>query len=188
LRGRWNKRWEIIPVANNHIVPALIVVICCLTNCVTGTKNASYTNYPDEAIHSRFQLNSVNVSVDHVNDNKIAEQMRIIAETYLDAKQNNDTGEDKILLVDITLTQRSFMYNVDLYNTIYAAVDVHDETGIVFARENIYISGKKTIVSAVEQNAILQNVLKRLIKNREKINRRLLKQKNNMDKEEDAGI
>jgi hypothetical protein len=164
-------------MVNNRIVSAVFAAVCCLTNCVTGTKNASYTNYLEEAIHRRFQLNSVNVTVDHVNDHKIAEQMRIIAETYLGAKQNNDIGADKILLVDITLTQRSFMYNVDLYNTIYATVDVHNENGVVFARENIYISGKKTIVSATEQNAILQNVLKRLIKNREKINRQLLQSK-----------
>jgi hypothetical protein len=166
-----------IPVANNRIAPAVIAAVCCLTNCAAGAKNASYANSPDEAVSRRFQLNSVTVTVDHENDRKIAEQTRIIAETYLGAKQNNDTGTDKILLVDITLTQRSFMYNVDLYNTIYAAVDVHNENGIVFARENIYISGKKTIVSVVEQNAILQNALKRLIKNREKIKRQLLQSK-----------
>jgi hypothetical protein len=160
-----------MPGPNNRLAPAVIAVICCLTNCVTGTKNDSYTNYPD-AVPRRFQINSVNVTVDHVNDGKIAEQMRVIAETYLNAGQNNDTAADKILLVDITLAQRSFIYNVDLYNTIYAALDARDENGTVFARENIYISGKRTIVSATEQNAVLRNILKRLIKNREKSDRR----------------
>jgi hypothetical protein len=161
-----------MPGLDNRLMAAAVVVICCLTNCVTGAKNDSYTNYPDEAALRRFQLNSVNVTVDHVNDRKIAEQMYIIAETYLSAKQNYGAEGDKILLIDITLTQRSFMYNIDLYNTIYAAVDARDEKGIVFARENIYISGKRTIISAVEQNSILQNILKRLIKNRGKSNRR----------------
>jgi hypothetical protein len=175
-----------MPLVNNRFVPAVpavIVVICCLASCVTGTKNNFYTNYPDEAILRRLQLNSVNVNVDHVNDSKIAEQMYIIAETYLNAKQNKAIDADKILLVDITLIQRSFMYNVDLYNTIYATVDAHDEEGIVFARENIYTSGKKTIVSVTEQDAILKNILKRLIKKHVKNNRRALNQKNNMDKE-----
>jgi hypothetical protein len=162
---------------NNRIVTAVVVFICCLTNCVTGVKNDSYTNYPGEPIIRRFQINSVDITVDHVNDRKIAEQMRIIAETYLNAKQNNDIEADKILLVDITLTQRSFMYNIDLYNTIYATVNAHDDKGIVFARENIYISGKRTIVSATEQNAVLQNVLKRLIKNQAESNRQKLKHK-----------
>jgi hypothetical protein len=175
-------------MVNNSLVPAVIVVICCLASCVTGIKNNSYTNYPDEAIIRRLQLNSVNVNVDHVNDRKIAEQMHIIAETYLNASQKKYIEADKILLVDITLIQRSFIYNVDLYNTIYATVDAHDEEGIIFARENIYISGKRTIVSVPEQSAVLQNILKRLIKKQAKSNRRALKQKNNMDKEEYAGI
>jgi uncharacterized LabA/DUF88 family protein len=117
----------------------------------------------------------VKVTVDYVNESAIAGQISVIAETYLSEKQNNDVEADKILMVDIILTQRTFMYNIDLYNTIYVTANAHDESGAVFSRESAYISGKKTIVSAMEQNKILRKLLGGMIKNQQNRNRETLR-------------
>jgi hypothetical protein len=138
-------------------------------------QNASYANYPDESYIYLLRLNSVKVTVDYVNENAIAGQIYVIAETYLNAKQNYDMEADKTLIVDITVTQRAFMYNIDIYNTIYVTADAHDESGATFSRESVYISGKKTIVSVTEQNGILRKLLNRMIKNQEKHNRKTMK-------------
>jgi hypothetical protein len=119
----------------------------------------------------------VKVTVDHVNEKGIAEQLYVIAETYLEAGQGGNGETKEELTVDIRLTQRSFMYGIELYNTIYITADARDKSGVILARESKFISGKRSIISATEQNGILRDVLGRMIKEQQRHNKKTLKRK-----------
>jgi hypothetical protein len=138
-----------------------------LCSCVTKTRYSSYSNYPETPFYFVFETGKVAVTADHVNESVVAEQIHMIAETYLKSNQLNDIKADKKLIIDITVAQRSFMYNVELYNTIYVSCVIRDETGFVYGGENEYISGKRTIIAVPEQNAIITRVLKRILKSQQ---------------------
>jgi hypothetical protein len=105
--------------------------------------------------------------VDHVNETVLAEQIRIIAETYLDSRQVYDIPAVDILLIDITIVQRTFMHDVDMFNSIYVSCVLRDKGGKIFGKENEYISGKRTIISSVEQNTVITRVVNRFLDNQQ---------------------
>jgi hypothetical protein len=145
-----------------------LFILFSLGACVTQKRRSSYANYPDPPFYYRLKVNTVTVDIDYVREQGIADQLAVMAETYFNSKQTDGLKEDKTYLVDIAVTQRSFMYDVEMYNSIYLSVMVRDEAGAVFARENEYISGKKTIVSAAEQDSVMYRVLGRMLKDRKK--------------------
>ncbi|GHV96652.1 hypothetical protein AGMMS50293_29720 [Spirochaetia bacterium] len=153
----------------------ILIVLFSVSSCVTKRKHGSWQEYPAVPFFCRYQVADVSVIIDHVREENIAKQLFIIAETHLEANQNYARQSDKTLLLDITVEQRSFMQNVELYNSIYVSCIARDEDGNMYAKENEYISGKQTFVASAEQNIIISRILNRLINQQKKRNRDILK-------------
>jgi len=161
-------------------LPVLLVVFMFAeSSCVTRSQYKSWHEYPKAPFFCRYQINDVSVVIDHVREENIAKQLNLIANTHLESRQRNYQSGDKILLVDIGVEQRSFMQNVELYNSIFVSCVAHDEEGNVYAIENAYISGKRTFIAVTEQNTIIIHVLNRLLKNQQQMLREVRKLEKN---------
>jgi hypothetical protein len=143
-------------------------VILLTASCVTRTVHGSYVNYPAAPFFNDYKLNTVELRVDHVKEDRLAAQLFIIAETWLQSKQGDYPAGDLTLLLDITVEQRSFMHDVELYNAVYVSCVIRDDEGIIYGRENEYISGKRTVIAAAEQHAIITRLLNRILDNQRK--------------------
>ena len=146
----------------------LVGFLVAVSACVTKRQHSSWQEYPPVPFSFRYQIDKVSVIIDHVREENIAQQLSVIAATYMEARQNYERENDKTLLLSITVEQRSFMQNVEMYNSIYVSCIAHDEEGTVYARENEYISGKQTFIAAAEQNIIITRILNRLLGNQQK--------------------
>jgi len=125
---------------------------------------SSWQEYPPIPFFWQYEVNNISVVIDHVREDNIAKQLSVIAETHLDSRQNFTRESGKVLFLDFTVEQRSFMRNVRMYNTLFVSCIARDENGIIYARENEYITGKQTFISATEQNAVITRILNRLLK------------------------
>jgi len=146
----------------------LIGFLITASACVTKRQHSSWQDYPPVPFSFQYKIDKVSVIIDHVREENIAQQLSVIAETYLEAQQNYGRESDKILFLSITVEQRSFMQNVEMYNSIYVSCIIHDEEGTVYGRENEYISDKKTFIAAAEQNTIITRILNRILSNQQK--------------------
>ncbi|GHT92865.1 hypothetical protein FACS1894140_5490 [Spirochaetia bacterium] len=145
---------------------SLLAFFLLLSSCVTGTRHGSFTNYPGIPFFGDYRINSASVTVDHVKEDSIAAQLFTICHILLESKKQYDLEEGKtLLLVDITVEQRSFMHDVDLYNAIYVSCVIRDEAGNIYGRENEYISGKRTVIAAAELDRIMRPIFDRILKN-----------------------
>jgi hypothetical protein len=134
-----------------------------LSSCVTKTQHSSFQKYPDVPFFCNYRVNSVDVIVDHVQESNIASQILTISEAFLESKQKYSVENETYFFLDIMVEQRSFMQNVELYNSIYISCIIRDREGNIYGKENEYISGKQTIIAAAEQNVIMKRILSRLI-------------------------
>jgi hypothetical protein len=146
----------------------LIGLLVAASSCVTKRRNSSWNEYPPIPFFYQYQVGSVVVIVDHVREVNIAQQLCTIAETCLESQQKYALQSDKTFILDITVEQRSFMQNVEMYNSIFVSCFVHDEEGNIYARENEYITGKKTFIDAAEQNTIMTRILNRILSSQQK--------------------
>jgi len=145
-----------------------IVLLVTLSSCVTKRQNNSWHGYPPKPIY--FQIGSVTVIIDHVREESISQQVLTIAETFIESQQKRYHRDDKIFLLNISIEQRSFMHNIEMYNSIFISINALDEEGNLHARTNESITGKKTFVSATEQSAIITRLLKQIFKEQQKHN------------------
>jgi hypothetical protein len=143
--------------------PVLMVLVLLCAGCVTKRRHGSWNDYPGVPFFYTYKIAGTSVTIDHVREDTLAEQLFMIAETYLESRQDYGRGAGRVLLLDITVEQRSFMQNVELYNSIYVSCVARDEDGKIYARENEYISGKQTFVAAAEQSAIIRRLIGRLL-------------------------
>jgi hypothetical protein len=147
----------------------LTAVFLLSSSCVTGTRRGSFAGYPAAPFLGNFRINEVKVTVDHVKEDSIASQLSMVCQTYLESRQRSyPEKNDTPLLVDITVEQRSFMHDVDLYNAVYVSCVVQDEAGNIYGKENEYISGKRTVIAAAEQDRIMRRILDRILKSRKR--------------------
>ena len=137
-------------------------------SCVTRQQNESWHEFPPAPFFWVYKTGNVSVTVDHVKEENIEHQLSVMAGTFLESRQKKHGNKDKILLVDITVTQRSIMKNFKMYNSVFVSCAVSDDKGTVYALENEYISGRKTFVEAAEQNTIITRVLNRLLSYQQK--------------------
>lgn len=153
-----------------RIMPLILLIgfMMTVSSCVTKRQYGSWQEYPAIPFFYRFKIDKVSVIIDHVREENIMQQLFMIAETYLESRQNHDKESDKTLLLEINVEQRSFMQNVEMYNSIYVSCIARDDEGTVYARENEYISGKQTFIAAAEQNTIITRILNRLLSNQQK--------------------
>jgi hypothetical protein len=156
---------------------SLLCVFSLLSvSCVTGTRRSSFRDYPAAPFFGTYRINSVTVTVDHVKEDRIAAQLAAICQTWLESKQrrnpfpprrNPEKGQTD-LLVDITVEQRSFMHDVELYNAIYVSCLLRDEAGNIYGSENEYITGKRTVIAATELDRIMGPVIEKVLKGQDR--------------------
>jgi hypothetical protein len=147
---------------------SLLCAFFLFSSCVTGIRKGSFANYPEGSFFGDYRINSVSVTVDHVKEDSIASQLSMITQTYLDSKQFHGIDRGKTLLLDITVEQRSFIHDVEFYNAIYVSCVIRDEAGNIYGKENKYISGKRTVIAAVDIDRIMRSVLDRILAYRQK--------------------
>ncbi|MDR1893340.1 MAG: hypothetical protein LBQ61_01440 [Spirochaetales bacterium] len=161
-------------------------------SCVTQNRRQSFSDYPPPPYSFFFHINSVLLTVDHVNEDELAGQIKAAAETYLAIYQSpppnlsagspeGRTRQAENLAIDIILTQRSFLENLESRNTIYALCQVSNGEQRVLAREIEFRTGKETLLSAAFQDRLIQRLLKRLLIPQQKRRKQL-------DLPEDSGL
>jgi hypothetical protein len=142
---------------------------------MTANKRSSFTGYPPLPFFWDCRPGKISVTVDRVREESIASQVETIVQTWLDRKQNYAVKTDRPLFLDLTMEQRSFMHNVEFYNTIYIGCALRDVEGKVYARENEFISGKRNLVITLEQYRIVNRIMGKLLRDQKKRYRAVLR-------------
>ncbi|MDR2375747.1 MAG: hypothetical protein LBD96_04830 [Treponema sp.] len=151
------------------VLPVLTVLLflsCAILSCASGSGGGYWNPYPGTPAPWDYRTGEITVTVDHVPEEGIASQIRVIAETLLTGRGKNTIQAATHLLIDIRVEQRSFLHNVELLNTIYIDCLIRDGEGHVFGREYEYRTGKGSIISAREQERLCRIVLKRILASR----------------------
>lgn len=142
------------------LILLLFLVVACST---TRKQQNSYYNYPEYPFLCSFSISSVIVTVDHVVEKDIAAQILSLAEAYLEQLIVKDASQTETFL-KINIIQRSYMEGISQYNALYISAELTLKDGTLIARENVFQSGKATIVSAVEQHERIIAILDSLTK------------------------
>jgi hypothetical protein len=138
------------------------------SSCATANRRSSFTGYPPLPFFWDCRPGRISVTIDRVSEESIAGQVRTIIQTWLDKKQNYNLKTDRPLFLDITMEQRSFLRNVEFYNTIYISCTLRDGDGTVYARENEYTTGKRNLLLSLEQYRIVKRVTGKFLKDQKK--------------------
>jgi hypothetical protein len=146
----------------------LICFLITLSSCVTSRQHGFWQAFPPVPFFYNYQIENVSVIIDHVREDNISKQVFLIAETHLASRQQEYQKYDKTLFLDINVEQRSFMQNMDMYNSIFVSFAAYDEEGTIYVRINEYISGKQTFVAAAQQNTIITRILNRILREQQK--------------------
>jgi hypothetical protein len=143
----------------------LLAVTLLLSSCVTGARRSSFTDYPKAPFFGEYRINQVNVTVDRVREESLAAQLSTICQTMLKLKRHYNLEKGKTdLLVDITVEQRSFMHNMNIYNAIYISCATRDEAGKIYGKENKFITRKRTAITATELDRLMGPLIDRVLK------------------------
>jgi hypothetical protein len=137
-------------------------------SCMTTNKRSSFAAYPPVPFFWECRPGSISVTIDRVREESIAGQVRTIIQTWLDRKKKYDIKTDRPLFLDVTMEQRSFIRNVEFYNTIYISCTLRDGDGTVYARENEYTTGKRNLLISLEQYRIMKRVTGKILKDQKK--------------------
>lgn len=131
-----------------------------------------YVVIPENPTSYHIVSNSVEVIIDKVSDNDIANQILSICEStfpVLNAETENN------LNLDITVNQRSFFYDINQKNSIFVVYSLSDNYGNIKLQKDFYFVTKSSIISGKEQYKItdkikndIKNFLKKSSKNEKK--------------------
>jgi hypothetical protein len=163
----------------NLMLCGIPLFFLALSACVTGSGQGSWKSYPPVPAYWDYRGGEIQVTVDHVSEDRIAAQLGVIAETILTVNGPRTIEPDSLMTIDIEVEQRSFLHGAELLNTIYISCRIRDENGAVLGRENEYITGKGSSVSSKEQHRLLKQVLGRVLKDRQRRGRDIAKYRKN---------
>jgi hypothetical protein len=172
-RGPRGNRTRRAPAVVAVSVAVTGVVVSLLLSCASGSGGGSWHSYPEAPAYWDYRSGEVQVTVDHVPEEAIASQIRVITETLLAAGAGDGIQADSLMLIDIRVEQRSFLHDVELLNAIYIDCLIRDEEGQVVGREYEYYVGKASILSAREQERLFRIVLERILASRRRRYREL---------------
>jgi hypothetical protein len=153
----------------------ILALLALLTaSCVTGRGKGFWESLPETPAYWDYRIGKVQISVDHVREEGIAAQIGAIAETLLAPGDIGDRPGERIPLdLDIRVEQRSFLHGVELFNTVYMDCRIRDGEGRIIAGDYRYFVGKRSIVSAKEQQRLLRRTLEKLLRAQRKQNRKM---------------
>ena len=137
-----------------------------LLSCLSLPKESSFEKFgKDDAIYE-ILVGSVSVTKEQLEEIAIEKQMHEILSTML-LQKNADTeseveAENKILYLDVEISQRSFLKSVDQINSIYVLYSLKDQNGELFMKKGLYKETKETVLSSTEQFRIAKRIVKNL--------------------------
>jgi len=134
-----------------------------LSSCVTNRQYNFWQDFPPAPFFYRYEINNVSVIIDHVREESISWQVFTIAETNLKTRQQRYQIPGKTLFLEINVEQRSFMRNMEMFNSIFVSFTARDENEMVYIKVNEFISGRQSFVVATEQNTIINRILNRIL-------------------------
>ena len=141
----------------------LLSTVFIFVSCISfpkSTSNYYFSNYEEIYI---YKLKNINVSIDYVNDKIVANQIKDNVESLLYTNQRF-IKDGTVINVDIDINQRAFIKNIEQQNSIYISFVGYTDDGLIMFRENMYITGNKNLISAVDQYNCITPILERMIK------------------------
>ena len=137
-----------------------------LLSCLSLPKESSFEKFEkDDAVYE-ILVGSVSVTKEQLEEIAIEKQMHEILSTML-LQKNADTeseveAENKILYLDVEISQRSFLKSVDQINSIYVLYSLKDQNGELVLKKGLYKETKETVLSSTEQFRIAKRIVKNL--------------------------
>lgn len=120
---------------------------------------------------------AVSVDIDYINSADIANQItQLLFSNFssYNAAYSSVINSSEKLSAEVKITQRSFMRNIDQYNSIFVCYTLYDASHSIILQNCITKETKNTIISGIEQNKIVslinENVQKYLLQNVERKN------------------
>lgn len=141
------------------------VFILLYSGCISITgipkqSTAALEKYENVLLDCRIVPGFTQVSVDYVNQADAAEQIKRITDILLNAKQTN-TGTHTLIL-DISVSQRSFLRDIQPRNSIYITAELKTEDGKTLVYQTINTEGKDSVISSVSQYKYAQKILQNI--------------------------
>jgi hypothetical protein len=149
------------------ILPAITVFL--FLSCVSEAGGGSWNSYSEMPAYWDYRTGEIKVTVDHVQEEGIASQIRVMADILLAGGAENkiEAGvQIDTCWIDIRVEQRSFLHDVELLNTIYIDCLIRDEGGRVVGKEYEYRVSKGSILSSEEQQRLFKKILGRVLTSR----------------------
>jgi hypothetical protein len=153
-----------LPETALSALPVLTVLL--FLSCASGSGRGSWNSYPEAPAYWDYRTGEIRVTVDHVQEDAIASQIRVMADIMLARGAEGKRAANTHAQIDIHVEQRSFLHDVELLNAVYIDCLISDGEGRVLGREYEYRVGKGSILSSREQERLFQNILGRILKSR----------------------
>lgn len=132
-----------------------LIASLCFISCLSFPSSNGYTLMPDAPVQYSVATNSVEVSLDKVLDYDIANQILSICASYFPGLDN-----ENVLKLDISVTQRSFFYDVNQKNSIFVNYTLTDSSDKIVMQKDFSYETKSTVVSGKEQYKIANKIKK----------------------------
>lgn len=154
-------------------VSFILFISMLFCSCISFPRSSSFYVESKELVPFDYNIRDVSVSIDYVNEEIIADQVRNLIETTLIPSQ---IDSESIINLDINIIQRSFIQNIEQKNSIYINFVGYDENEDIVVRENYYVSGNQTFVSSVDQYDCIKRILNKLISFQDSIRKEKIKE------------
>ncbi|MBP3709577.1 MAG: hypothetical protein J6I73_04150 [Treponema sp.] len=158
-----------------HIVE-IICAVALLASCTTVKMQEAFAGRSNAPVNYTVKVNSVSVTENNMSDAECAHHMQEILKMKFAAREFDkyrggiqtksvvsDIAED-VVAVDVVITQRAFIKNIEEWNSIYMASTLTNRQGSVVAQFGLCKETKSTIVSSIEQNALANELYKKILK------------------------
>ncbi len=146
------------------------VYMCFLfCSCATG-RSASFTSEPSIK-DGQVSLGDVQVVIDQVVEKQTASQIYLLTNNYLLSEVLNGTGTS--ILLDVQVSQRSFLQNAQIHNAIFFSFTFTDAVSnkpVAVITE--YTSGSDTVLSANIQKKYIHKALSEYFKKKSNVSKK----------------
>lgn len=162
-------------------IAAILLTLSLFVCSCTITKQIAYTQVSTPDVNYIIDTDCINFSVeiDYIKSDDIAKQMsQLLYSNFSNFNQTKASWPKSMkkvpVTVEVKVTQRSFMKDINQYNSIFVVYNIFDEEGNIIMQNCINRESKDTIISCIEQNKISKiitdNVTKYLSQNVERKN------------------
>lgn len=157
-------------------------LICLLfASCASTQKQSNYYLPQETKTPFVYEVRSVTVTVDYIDEKVIADQFYNLLITELSAQETQITGKEIVIPVedvvylDVTINQRAFIQDIQQKNSIYITFTGYDSDDNVVLRENAYFAGKENFISSVDQYNCGKKIITNLLNYQSGVNKVFLK-------------